>query len=85
MKHQFGAAERAGASPLLAAKDHGAPSVFRPEALLREARRQKNLPMEAVPPVCLLDPDGDIVQDVRTFARASPSRTALLHTAEPLS
>ena len=50
MKHQFGAAERAGASPLLAAKDHGAPSVFRPEALLREARRQKNLPMEAVPP-----------------------------------
>lgn len=49
-------------TPLLTTKQHGAVSVFRPEALLREARRQKGLPHEEVPPVCLLDPDGDIVR-----------------------
>ncbi len=48
-------------SPLLDAKGFGAPSVFQPAALLREARRQKQLPEIAVPPACLLDPDGDIV------------------------
>ena len=46
--------------PLLDAKDHAAPSVFRPENLLREARRQRNLPDGAVPPLCVLDPDGDL-------------------------
>ncbi len=81
MKHQSGAAARAAASPLLAAKDHGAPSVFRPEALLREARRQKNLPMEAVPPVCLLDPDGDIVRHLARASAARPHRGwACYHT-----
>lgn len=35
-------------------------SVFEPANLLREARRQKNLPAMPVPRVCLLDPDGDI-------------------------
>jgi len=37
-------------------------SVFRPENLLREARRQKNLKDCVVPKVCVLDPDGDIVR-----------------------
>jgi uridine phosphorylase len=46
-------------------KDHAAPSVFRPEALLREARRQKGLPLAAVPKVCILDPDGDVVRHLR--------------------
>lgn len=49
-------------SPLLEAKDHAAPSVFHPENLLREARRQRGLPDVAVPALCLLDPDGDIVR-----------------------
>jgi len=48
--------------PILAGKDFAAPSVFEPENLLREARRQKNLPGSAVPEICLLDPDGDIVR-----------------------
>lgn len=48
--------------PLLRAKDHGAPSAFLPENLLREGRRQRGLPDVAVPAVCLLDPDGDIVR-----------------------
>jgi len=54
--------EALASSPILAAKDFAAPSVFRPEALLREARRQKELPTMAVPSVCLLDPDGDVVR-----------------------
>ncbi len=56
--------------PILAAKQHDAPSVFRPENLLREARRQKNLPLAPVPAICLLDPDGDIVHALRQAGRA---------------
>jgi purine-nucleoside phosphorylase len=37
------------------------PSQFKPENLLREARRQKHLANCPVPQVCVLDPDGDIV------------------------
>ncbi|WP_291295729.1 nucleoside phosphorylase [Elioraea sp.] len=59
-------------SPLLDAKDFGAPSVFQPAALLREARRQKTLPEIAVPPACLLDPDGDIVAHLLRTGRARP-------------
>ena len=42
--------------------DYEEPSVFRPENMLREARRQRQLPLGAVPEVCLLDPEGDIVR-----------------------
>jgi uridine phosphorylase len=48
--------------PLLAGKAYTEPSVFQPENLLREARRQKQLPDIPVPAVCLLDPDGDVVR-----------------------
>jgi uridine phosphorylase len=48
--------------PILAGKDFAAPSVFEPANLLREARRQKNLANAAVPEICVLDPDGDIVR-----------------------
>lgn len=37
-------------------------SVFTPENLLREARRQKNIPEGNIPEICVLDPDGDIVR-----------------------
>ncbi|MGD9620774.1 MAG: nucleoside phosphorylase [Mycolicibacterium sp.] len=53
---------RCDAYPLLTAKDYPAPAVFEPANLLREARRQRNLPDIAVPTVGLLDPDGDIVR-----------------------
>ena len=58
--------------PLLAAKDYAAPSVFRADNLLREARRQKGLPFAPVPDVCVLDPDGDIVRLLRQERRAEP-------------
>jgi len=59
--------------PILADKDHAAPSVFEPANLLREARRQKNLPHAEVPEICLLDPDGDIVRALHRAGRAEPS------------
>jgi len=70
-----------GAAPLLERKDHGAPSVFRPENMLREARRQKALGSAAVPPVCMIDPDGDIVSHVRRAFAATPCESwACYHT-----
>jgi uridine phosphorylase len=57
----LGAADEGG-WPLLAGKAYAQDSVFRPENLLREARRQRHLPEVAVPRVCLLDPDGDIAR-----------------------
>ena len=57
--------------PILAGKDFTAPSVFEPENLLREARRQKSVPCAPVPEICLLDPDGDIL---RTLAKAGRTR-----------
>jgi uridine phosphorylase len=58
--------------PILSNKNASAASVFRPEALLREARRQKGLPTVDVPAVCILDPDGDIVRRLRQDGRARP-------------
>ena len=56
--------------PILAGKDHLAAAAFTPENLLREARRQKGLNEAAVPEVCVLDPDGDIVRRLRAADRA---------------
>ena len=43
-------------------KHYSEPSVFTPENLLREARRQKNIENCNVPDICVLDPDGDLVE-----------------------
>jgi uridine phosphorylase len=56
--------------PLLRDKDRDAPSAFTPESLLREARRQKRAESVAVPEICLLDPDGDIVRALCAEGRA---------------
>jgi len=61
--------------PLLDHRDTAAPSVFAPSALLREARRQKGLPNENVPAVCILDPDGDIVRHLQATGQASRVET----------
>lgn len=47
--------------PLLQNKHYQRAAVFAPESLLREARRQRSLPVGDAPEVCILDPDGDIV------------------------
>ena len=59
-------------APILDNKYAGAPSVFEPAALLREARRQKGLLAANVPPVCVLDPDGDIMRFLKGFGAARP-------------
>ena len=62
-------------------KAYDAPSVFRPENLLREARRQRRLPGDPVPEVCALDPDGDIVRALRAAGRSQGEKGwACYHT-----
>lgn len=60
----------ANSSPLFDAKAFDDPSVFTPRALLDNARRQKDLPDRSVPDVCVLDPDGDIVRQLRAAGEA---------------
>ena len=57
-------------APILSHKHHDDPSVFRPENLLREARRQKGLAYLPAPEVCILDPDGDLVRRLKADGRA---------------
>lgn len=67
---------------LLANKAYDEASIFEPQNLLREARRQKQLPLHSVPDVCVLDPDGDLVRHLRQATRAQPSPAwACYHTA----
>jgi uridine phosphorylase len=69
-------------SPLLSHKHYDAPSVFTPENLLREARRQKGLAVGRVPAICVLDPDGDLVDFLHATGRARRHPTwACYHTA----
>src|SRR5438445_1429099 len=70
-----------GNAPILWHKHYEAPSAFTPENLLREARRQKGLPAGPVPAICVLDPDGDLVDHLRASDRLSPHHTwACYHT-----
>ncbi|MBA3946892.1 MAG: nucleoside phosphorylase [Herpetosiphonaceae bacterium] len=62
---------RAGsATPLLEHGDYGEPSVFTPENLLHEARRQKKLSHQSVPAICAFDPDGDMLDYLQATGRA---------------
>lgn len=67
--------------PILRNKRPEADSVFTPEALLREARRQKSLDSGSVPEICILDPDGDIVAHLVAEGSATRSSAwACYHT-----
>ncbi|OGW91679.1 MAG: uridine phosphorylase [Omnitrophica bacterium RIFCSPHIGHO2_12_FULL_44_12] len=57
--------------PILCHKEHDKASVFVPENLLREARRQRSIPIGKVPEICVLDPDGDIVRNLLTQNKCS--------------
>jgi uridine phosphorylase len=69
-RHAAVIAPRQIAPPILEDKHHAEPSAFTPENLLREARRQKGLPIARVPGVCVLDPDGDVVRELLQAGRA---------------
>lgn len=67
--------------PLLTGKYYHSPSVFTAENLLREARRQKGLGQGQVPAICVLDPDGDLVDYLRGTGQAQRHSTwACYHT-----
>ncbi len=67
--------------PILTLKAHDEPSVFHPENLLRECRRQRGLSDGLVPEVCVLDPDGDLERYLVASGRAEVSATwACYHT-----
>ena len=67
--------------PILRHKQYQAPSVFTPQALLREACRQKDIRESIVPEICILDPDGDIVRHLRATGRGERLPTwACYHT-----
>ncbi len=62
-------------------KKYNEPSVFTPENLLKEARRQKNIEDCKVPEICVLDPDGDLVEYLKRTNQASFNKCwACYHT-----
>jgi uridine phosphorylase len=71
MHHISSNASGARVPAILDNKDPDAPSLFEPAALLREARRQKGLAVADVPPLCVLDPDGDIVRRLQNSGAAT--------------
>lgn len=71
-----------GAAPILSGKDATAPAVFAPLTVLREAKRQRQLPGLHVPPVCRLDPDGDIVRWLRRTGTGTLSETWACYHSE---
>ena len=80
-RHEPAGNGRLPGAPLLARSDHGEASLFLPENLLREARRQKGLPAGRVPAICLLDPDGDVVAHLQARGAVDRSRHwACYHT-----
>ncbi len=62
--------ELTGKVQILENKIYGEPSVFLPENLLREARRQRNISEGRVPEICVLDPDGDLADYLLQTAAA---------------
>lgn len=56
--------------PILLNKKCKHASLFVPENLLREAKRQKNIADGKIPIICILDPDGDIVRNLHAANRA---------------
>lgn len=60
--------------------DHDHASVFLPESMLRETRRQRGLAPGEVPPVCVLDPDGDIARSLQAHRGRKSSTWACYHS-----
>ena len=66
--------------PILDHKHHDRPSVFSPDGLLREARRQKSLASGKIPEICLLDPDGDLFRHLKDSGARRNPHWACYHT-----
>jgi len=67
--------------PITSHKFYDKPSVFQPENLLREAKRQKGITASNIPEVCILDPDGDIEEYlINTYHARQNKAWACYHT-----
>ncbi len=66
--------------PILNHKHPDKPSVFLPDGLLREARREKSVPLGNVPDVCVLDPDGDLFRSLKASGARPNPHWACYHT-----
>lgn len=55
---------------ILKNKNYNESSIFLPENLLREARRQMEIPECDVPDICVLDPDGDLAEYLKNNGKA---------------
>jgi uridine phosphorylase len=68
--------------PIIAARHYTDESVFDVVNLMRAARRQKHLSPLPVPSICVLDPDGDLVEFLRRTGQTHPhAGWACYHTA----
>ncbi len=71
--------------PILNNKHYSEPSVFQPENLLREARRQKTIHHGEITRVCILDPDGDFVDHLKNKDKIKKTNTGLVTSPSILS
>ncbi|MEC7266361.1 MAG: hypothetical protein VXV74_02915, partial [Pseudomonadota bacterium] len=55
---------------ILENKSYDEPSVFQPKNLLRESRRQNGIPLGKVPRICILDPDGNLLDYLKNKNKA---------------
>jgi uridine phosphorylase len=67
-------------APILMNKHYDQPTIFNPEGLLREARRQKGMSNCDVPRICVLDPDGDLSRYLRDSGAPLHPGWACYHT-----
>jgi uridine phosphorylase len=65
---------------ILINKHYDRPSTFDAANLLREARRQKQVPPGKVPDICVLDPDGDLSRHLRDSGSLRNPYWACYHT-----
>jgi|TARA_B110000438_G_scaffold295611_1_gene338877 uridine phosphorylase len=59
---------------ILKNKSYSETSIFKPENLLRESRRQNSITKGKVPAICILDPDGDLVDYLNTHCLAEQNK-----------
>ena len=79
--HVQGSHEHREDAPIMSHKHYEASSIFKPESLLREARRQEGLVEGTVPGICILDPDGDLVDYLQITGHLQHDSTwACYHT-----
>jgi uridine phosphorylase len=66
--------------PILDHKHYDRASVFSPDGLLREARRQKSIAPGEAPEIGLLDPDGDLFRQLKDSGARRNPHWACYHT-----